>query len=34
VLGGGQVVMEGTPAELAADPAFTESFLGGRSIAG
>jgi ABC-type branched-subunit amino acid transport system ATPase component len=29
VLGGGQVLMEGTPAELAASPAFTESFLGG-----
>ncbi len=34
VLGGGQVLMQGTPAGLAADPAFTESFLGGRSIAG
>jgi ABC-type branched-subunit amino acid transport system ATPase component len=34
VLGGGQVLMHGTPAELAADPAFTESFLGGRSVAG
>ncbi len=34
VLGGGQVLMQGTPAELAADPAFTESFLGGRSVAG
>jgi branched-chain amino acid transport system ATP-binding protein len=34
VLGGGQVLMRGTPAELAADPAFTESFLGGRSVAG
>jgi ABC-type branched-subunit amino acid transport system ATPase component len=34
VLGGGRVLMEGTPAELAADPAFTESFLGGRSVAG
>jgi branched-chain amino acid transport system ATP-binding protein len=29
VLGGGQVLMAGTPAELAASPAFTESFLGG-----
>jgi len=29
VLGGGQVLMEGTPAELSASPAFTESFLGG-----
>jgi ABC-type branched-subunit amino acid transport system ATPase component len=28
VLGGGQVVMEGTPAELSASPAFAESFLG------
>jgi branched-chain amino acid transport system ATP-binding protein len=34
VLGGGQVLMHGTPAELAADRAFTESFLGGRSVAG
>ena len=34
VLGGGQVLMHGTPAELAADAAFTESFLGGRSVAG
>jgi ABC-type branched-subunit amino acid transport system ATPase component len=34
VLGGGQVLMQGTPAGLAADPAFTESFLGGRSVAG
>jgi branched-chain amino acid transport system ATP-binding protein len=29
VLGGGRVLMEGTPAELPASPAFTESFLGG-----
>jgi len=29
VLGGGRVLMEGTPAELSASPAFTESFLGG-----
>jgi ABC-type branched-subunit amino acid transport system ATPase component len=29
VLGGGQVRMEGTPAELASSPAFVESFLGG-----
>jgi ABC-type branched-subunit amino acid transport system ATPase component len=29
VLGGGQVVMQGTPDELTATPAFTESFLGG-----
>jgi ABC-type branched-subunit amino acid transport system ATPase component len=29
VLAGGQVRMEGTPAELAASPAFVESFLGG-----
>ncbi len=29
VLAGGEVRMEGTPAELAADPAFVESFLGG-----
>ena len=29
VLGGGEVRMEGTPAELAASPAFVESFLGG-----
>jgi branched-chain amino acid transport system ATP-binding protein len=28
VLGGGRVVMEGTPAELSASPAFAESFLG------
>lgn len=30
VLAGGEVRMEGTPAELAASPAFVESFLGGR----
>jgi ABC-type branched-subunit amino acid transport system ATPase component len=29
VLGGGQLRMEGTPAELAASPDFVESFLGG-----
>lgn len=29
VLAGGEVRMSGTPAELAASPAFTESFLGG-----
>ena len=29
VLAGGEVRMEGTPAELAASPAFIESFLGG-----
>ena len=29
VLGGGQLRMEGTPAELAASPEFVESFLGG-----
>jgi branched-chain amino acid transport system ATP-binding protein len=29
VLGGGEVRMEGTPAELAASPDFVESFLGG-----
>ena len=29
VLAGGEVWMEGTPAELAASPAFVESFLGG-----
>ena len=29
VLGGGQLVMEGTPAELGASPEFVESFLGG-----
>ena len=31
VLGGGEVRMEGTPAELSASPEFVESFLGGRS---
>jgi branched-chain amino acid transport system ATP-binding protein len=30
VLGGGEVRMEGTPAELSASPDFIESFLGGR----
>src|SRR5579859_1415691 len=30
VLAGGEVRMEGTPAELTASPAFVESFLGGR----
>lgn len=29
VLAGGEVRMSGTPAELSASPAFTESFLGG-----
>jgi ABC-type branched-subunit amino acid transport system ATPase component len=29
VMGGGELRMEGTPAELAASPAFVESFLGG-----
>jgi ABC-type branched-subunit amino acid transport system ATPase component len=29
VLAGGEVRMEGTPAELTASPAFIESFLGG-----
>ena len=29
VLGGGEVRMEGAPAELAASPDFIESFLGG-----
>ncbi|HEX9623217.1 MAG TPA: hypothetical protein VF979_02475, partial [Streptosporangiaceae bacterium] len=29
VLGGGQLRMSGTPAELAASPAFVASFLGG-----
>jgi branched-chain amino acid transport system ATP-binding protein len=29
VLAGGEVRMEGTPSELAASPAFVESFLGG-----
>jgi ABC-type branched-subunit amino acid transport system ATPase component len=31
VLGGGQLRMEGTPAELSASPEFVESFLGGGS---
>jgi ABC-type branched-subunit amino acid transport system ATPase component len=31
VLGGGQVQMEGTPADLSSSPAFVESFLGGSS---
>ena len=31
VLGGGEVRMQGTPAELSASPEFIESFLGGRS---
>jgi ABC-type branched-subunit amino acid transport system ATPase component len=31
VLGGGEVRMTGTPAELAASPGFVESFLGGRA---
>jgi ABC-type branched-subunit amino acid transport system ATPase component len=30
VLGGGEVRMKGTPAELSASPEFVESFLGGR----
>jgi branched-chain amino acid transport system ATP-binding protein len=29
VLGGGQVLMQGTPAELSASSGFTESFFGG-----
>jgi len=29
VMGGGEVRMQGTPADLAADPAFVASFLGG-----
>jgi branched-chain amino acid transport system ATP-binding protein len=29
VLGGGQLLMEGTPAELSASPEFVDSFLGG-----
>ena len=29
VLAGGEVRMDGTPADLAATPAFIESFLGG-----
>ena len=31
VLGGGEVRMEGTPAELSGNPEFVESFLGGRA---
>ena len=31
VLGGGEVRMQGTPAELAGSHEFVESFLGGRS---
>src|SRR5215472_12247580 len=31
VLGGGELRMEGTPAELSASPEFVESFLGGRA---
>ena len=31
VLGGGEVRMEGTPAELSVSPDFVESFLGGRN---
>ena len=31
VLGGGEVRMEGTPAELSVSPEFIESFLGGRA---
>jgi ABC-type branched-subunit amino acid transport system ATPase component len=31
VMGGGQLRMEGTPAELAASPEFVSSFLGGRA---
>jgi ABC-type branched-subunit amino acid transport system ATPase component len=31
VLGGGELRMAGTPAELAASPAFVQSFLGGRA---
>ncbi len=33
VLGGGEVRMEGTPAELSSRPDFVESFLGGRGAA-
>jgi ABC-type branched-subunit amino acid transport system ATPase component len=33
VLGGGEVRMEGTPAELSASPTFADSFLGGRTPA-
>jgi ABC-type branched-subunit amino acid transport system ATPase component len=29
VLGGGQLLMEGTPAELSSSPEFVDSFLGG-----
>jgi ABC-type branched-subunit amino acid transport system ATPase component len=29
VMGGGRLVMEGTPAELGSSPEFVESFLGG-----
>jgi ABC-type branched-subunit amino acid transport system ATPase component len=32
VLGGGEVRMQGTPAELADSPEFVESFLGGRTV--
>jgi ABC-type branched-subunit amino acid transport system ATPase component len=32
VLGGGELRMQGTPAELADSPEFVESFLGGRTI--
>jgi hypothetical protein len=28
-MGGGQIRMEGTPAELASSPEFVDSFLGG-----
>ena len=31
VLGGGEVRMEGTPAELSVSPEFVDSFLGGRA---
>ena len=34
VLGGGQLLMEGTPAELSSSPEFVESFLGGRGPRG
>ena len=34
VLGGGQLLMEGTPAELSSSPEFVESFLGGRGARG
>jgi ABC-type branched-subunit amino acid transport system ATPase component len=33
VLGGGEVRMQGTPADLSASPAFVDSFLGGRAPA-